>query len=294
MSTAAADVKGGEAAGVEPVVPTVRRRPSILLWASVGWLALVILLVFFSGLLSLPKYGIPAGFPRSGPTLSLDGLLGYDHVGRSVLSRAVHGSRVSLVVGALSSIAAMVIGTLLGLIAGFYRGWVDAVVMYVTDALLAFPPLVLLLALSSVLRPSYTTLLLGLTTVVIPTFVRLARANTLTWATREFVLAATNLGTGRMRIALREVLPNILPPVLAYLPTVLAALIVAEGSLSFLGMGVPSPTPSWGGMIADGKNYLYDAPLLVLIPAVIIFCTVFVLNQCGDHLRAHVDRTVQQ
>jgi peptide/nickel transport system permease protein len=100
------------------------------------------------------------------------------------------------------------------------------------------------------------------------------------------------MGTSRIRIAQREVLPNVLPPVMAYLPTVLAALIVAEGSLSFLGMGIPSPTPSWGGMIADGRHHLYDAPLLVLVPAVIIFFTVFALNQCGDHLRLRADRAV--
>jgi peptide/nickel transport system permease protein len=284
---------GEEAAARLPVVPKVRRRRSPLMWLSVGWLGLVVFLAAFSGLLPLAGYGIPVGFPRSGPTLSLDGLLGFDQLGRSVLSRAAYGSRASLLVGAVSALTAMVIGTLLGLIAGFFRGWADAVVMYLTDALLAFPPLILLLALSSVLRPSYTTLLAGLTTVMVPAFVRLARANTLAWSTREFVLAATNMGAGRARIAIREVLPNILPPIVAYLPTVLAALIVAEGSLSFLGMGIPSPTPSWGGMISDGRNQLYDAPLLVLVPAVIIFLTVFALNQCGDHFRARADRAVQ-
>jgi len=260
---------------------------------SVGWLALVALLAAFSGLLPLAGYGVPVGFPRSGSTLSLDGLLGFDHLGRSVLSRAVYGSRASLIVGAISSITAMCVGTLLGLIAGYFRGWVDTAVMYFTDALLAFPPLVLLLALSSVLQPSYTTLLVGLTAVVTPSFVRLARANTLAWSNREFVLAATNMGASQLRIAVREVLPNILPPVVAFLPTVLAALIVAEGSLSFLGMGIPSPTPSWGGMIADGRTHLYEAPQLVLAPALIIFFTVFALNQCGDHFRERVDGAVR-
>ncbi|WP_395108061.1 ABC transporter permease [Actinomadura sp. SCN-SB] len=296
MSAPAAPVIKGkdtpDAATALPAVPKVRRRRSPLLWLSVSWLALVVLLAAFSALLPLAGYGVPAGFPRSGPTLSLDGLLGFDHLGRSVLSRAVYGSRASLIVGAVSSVTAMVVGTLFGLIAGYFRGWVDAVVMYLTDALLAFPPLVLLLALASVLRPSYTTLLVGLTLVVIPPFARLARANTLAWSNREFVLAATNMGAGRLRIAVREVLPNILPPVVAYLPTVLAALIVAEGSLSFLGMGIPSPTPSWGGMIADGRTQLYEAPQLVLLPALIIFLTVFALNQCGDHFRERVDRAV--
>jgi peptide/nickel transport system permease protein len=165
--------------------------------------------------------------------------------------------------------------------------------MFGTDALLAFPPLVLLLAISSILRPSFGTLLFGLTVLVIPTFARLARANTLNWASREFVLAARNMGASRLRIAFREILPNLAPPILAYLPTVVAALIVAEGSLSFLGLGLPSPTPSWGSMIADGKDFLRTDPDLVLIPAATIFLTIFALNQVGDRARARFDRTVQ-
>jgi peptide/nickel transport system permease protein len=208
-----------------------------------------------------------------------------------VLSRIAYGGRVSLLIGAVAGTIAIVTGTLLGLIAGYFRGIVDTVIMYITDAMLAFPPLVLLLAISSILQPSFTTLLFGLTVLVTPTFVRLARANTLNWASREFVLAAQNMGAGRMRIAFREVLPNVVPSVLAYFPTVVAALIVAEGSLSFLGLGIPSPTPSWGGMISDGKDFIREQPLLVLIPAVVIFLAVFALNQCGDYARAKFDRS---
>lgn len=277
-------------AGSTLVVPQPRKGRSLSLWLSMAWLGLVVTVAAIAGLLPLADPGVPVGPPRSAPAGSLEQLLGLDHLGRSVLSRAISGSRVSLIVGAVSAISALLIGTALGLLAGYYRGWVETVIMYLTDSLLAFPPLVLLLALSSVLRPSYTTLLLGLTTVVVPTFTRLARANTLNWSSREFVLAATNMGARSSRIAVREVLPNVLPALLAYLPTVLAALIVAEGSLSFLGLGIPSPTPSWGGMISDARANLHDVPLLVIVPAAFIFFTVFSLNQVGDHVRARFDR----
>jgi peptide/nickel transport system permease protein len=280
--------------GVAPVARPIARRRSILVWLSGAWLGLLVVVCLVAGFLPIPDYAAPIGFPRTAPSGTAVGeWLGLDSLGRSVLSRSAYGGRVSLLLGAVAGITAMVIGTLLGLIAGYFRGIVDTLIMYLTDALLAFPPLVLLLAISSILQPSFRTLLFGLTVLVIPTFVRLSRANTLNWASREFVLAARNMGAGRMRIAFREVLPNVLPSVMAYFPTVVAALIVAEGSLSFLGLGIPSPTPSWGGMIADGKDYITTAPFLVFIPAAIIFLTVFALNQVGDHARTRFDRTAQ-
>jgi peptide/nickel transport system permease protein len=285
---------GGMSGVAAPVVPPIRKRRKVLLWASVAWMALIVVLAAAASLLPLADVGAPIGFPRSGRGGELDLWLGLDNQGRSTLSRLVHGAQVSLLVGALAGVIATTIGTVLGLIAGYFRGVVETVIMFCTDALLAFPPLVLLLAISSILRPSFTTLLLGLTTLVIPSFVRIARAQTLNWASRDFVLAARNMGFGRMRIAFGEVLPNVVPTVLAFLPTVVAALIVAEGSLSFLGLGLPSPTPSWGGMIADGKDFLRTDPQLILIPAAAIFLTIFALNQIGDHARARFDRSVRE
>lgn len=289
----APSLAGGLSGVASPVVPPIRKRRNVLLWLSVGWMVLVVALAALAPLLPLADYSAPIGFPRSAPSGELDSWLGLDNQGRSVLSRLIYGAQVSLLIGVLAGAIAAVIGTVLGLVAGYFRGVVETVVMFCTDALLAFPPLVLLLAISSILRPSFTTLLLGLTTLVIPSFVRIARAQTLNWASREFVLAARNMGFGRMRIAFGEILPNVVPSVLAFLPTVVAAMIVAEGSLSFLGLGLPSPTPSWGGMIADGKDFLRTDPQLILIPAAAIFLTIFALNQIGDHARARFDRTVQ-
>jgi peptide/nickel transport system permease protein len=275
-----------------PLVRPVRRRRNVLVWCSLAWIVVVVAAAAGAALLPLADYGAPIGSPAAGPSADFDQWLGLDNLGRSVLSRVVYGGQVSLLVGAIAGTIAAVAGTLLGLIAGCFRGPVDTVIMYVTDALLAFPPLVLLMAISSILRPSFGTLLIGLTTLVTPTFVRLSRANTLNWASRDFVLAARNMGWGRLRIAFREVLPNVVPSVLAYFPTVVAALIVAEGSLSFLGLGIPSPTPSWGTMIADGKDFLTTDPQMVLIPTVVIFLTIFALNQCGDYARHRFDRSM--
>ncbi|RBY84395.1 ABC transporter permease [Blastococcus sp. TF02A-26] len=289
------DQTGGalaESVPSEPVVPVVRRRRSLSVGLSYTWLALVVVLAALVPLLPVSDFDIAAGPPRTSPAFGeLDLLLGTDNFGRSILSRVLYGGRVSLVVGLIAGMAAFVIGTFLGLLAGYFGRWVDAVITYVTDALLAFPPLILLLSISAVTKPSLFTLTVGLTILVIPSFVRLSRANTIAWRSREFVRAARNMGATSPRIIRREILPNVLPTVASYLPLVIASLIVAEGSLSFLGLGIPAPTPSWGGMISDGKDSLNDAAYLVLVPSVVVFLTVFALNQIGDSLRARFDRT---
>jgi peptide/nickel transport system permease protein len=277
------------AIGAAPVVLPIRKRRNLLLWLSAVWIGLVVLAALGANLIPLADYSAPIGLPRSTPSWDLSQWLGLDGQGRSVFSRLVYGAQVSLLIGVVAGTLAVAVGTLLGLIAGYFRGLADTIIMYLTDTLLAFPPLVLLLAISSILRPSFSTLLIALTTLVIPAVARLARANALNWATRDFVLAARSVGWGRFDIAFREILPNIVPAILAYFPTIVASLIVAEGSLSFLGLGIPAPTPSWGGMVSDGKDYIQDEPMLVLVPAVVLFLTIFALNQIGDYARARLD-----
>ncbi|WP_018501365.1 ABC transporter permease [Parafrankia discariae] len=277
-----------------PIVPVVRKPRSILVYLAYAWLIAVIALAALADVLPLASYSIPIGKPRLGPDFSsFDLWLGTDQQGRSILSRCVYGARVSLLVGTVAGLIGAVLGTLLGMLAGYLGGAVDWIIRLITDAMLAFPPLILLLALSSILTPSVRTLLVGLTLLIVPTFVRLALANTLAWSSREFVTAARNMGAGHARILVKEILPNLLPPLGAFLPVVMAALIVAEGSLSFLGMGIPPPQPSWGGMISDGKEAIADSPHMVLVPAIVIFFTVFALNQAGDHLRSRFDRTMR-
>jgi peptide/nickel transport system permease protein len=262
--------------------------------ASYAWLALIVFGAVFADLLPLAPYAAPVGRPRQPPAFGAgtELWLGTDSQGRSVLSRCVYGAQVSLLVGAAAGLAGAALGTLFGLSAGYLRGRWDSVVRLLADTLLALPPLVLLLAIASLLTPSVRTLLTGLTLLTVPSFIRLARGVALSYANRDFVLAARNLGASRTRILGRELLPNVLPTLGAYLPVVMAALIVAEGSLSFLGMGIPPPRPSWGGMIADGKDAIADAPHMVLVPSAVIFLTVFALNQAGEHLRRRYDRTL--
>ncbi|QFU92503.1 ABC transporter permease [Amycolatopsis sp. YIM 10] len=277
----------------DPVIPATPRRHSILVYLSMAWLVLIIAFAVFADLLPISPAAVVAGKPKLPPALGeLDLLLGTDNLGRSMLSRSLYGARASLVVGAVAGLVGFALGTVLGLVTGHLRGKVDTAISVLSDAMLAFPPLILLLVLSTVLTPSVPTLLIGLTLLVIPSFARLGRANTLPWSSREFVLAARNMGAGNARIMVREILPNVVAPLATYLPIVVAALIVAEGSLSYLGLGIPPPTPSWGGMIADGQDSLATAPHLVFVPAAVIFATVFALNQLGDHLRVRFDRTL--
>lgn len=272
----------------------VRPRRRMLLWISVGWVAVAVGAALLADLLPLadPGADVDAGV-RIAPFSRFGEPLGTDSLGRSVLSRLVYGGRVSLIVGVGSAAIAMTVGGLAGLIAGAARRRADAVIGVLTDTALAFPPLILLLALSSMLQPSTTTIVIGLSIVGTPAFVRLARANTLRFAQQEFVSAARILGASPRRILFRELLPNVAPPVAAYAMLVVAILIIAESSLSYLGLGIAPPTPSWGVMIADGQPDLRTDPQLVFVPATALFLTVFSLNTLGEALRDHLDGGVR-
>ena len=277
-----------------PDVPAVRRRRSVVVYVSYTWLAAIVLSAVLAGLLPIATYDVPVGSSRLLPQGgSIDLLLGTDSYGRSLLSRVVYGARVSLLIGVLAGLLGVFVGTALGLVGGYFGGRVDWFVTLVTDSMLAFPPLIMLLTLTAILSPSATTITIGLAVVTVPTFVRLTRATTISWASREFVRAAKNMGAGDARILVKEIMPNVLPTLGAYFPIVVAAMIVAEGSLSFLGLGIPPPQPSWGGMIDEAKNSIATNPHLVFVPAAVIFLTVFSLNQVGDHLRRRFDRTLQ-
>lgn len=273
-----------------PDVQPVKKQSSFFFYVSAVILGVIVLLALFANFLPLAGPGDPIGPSRLAPQFgSLDTLLGTDAHGRSTLSRVIAGGQVSLVVGGAASLTGMIIGSLIGLTSGYLRGRFDGVVGLLVDAMLAFPPLILLLALASILTPSMRTLLLGLSLLSIPVFVRLARSATIAACSREYVRAAVNMGASDIRILFREILPNIISPLLAYLPVVAAAMIVAEGSLSFLNLGIPPPQPSWGGMISEGSDAIATEPWLVAFPSLALFMTVFSLNQLGDYLRARSD-----
>lgn len=270
-------------------MPRIRRSRNMLLKIAIGWLVLIVVLALSASLLPLPGYDVRIDKPGLGPSLDFARLLGTDNLGRSMLSRLIYGARVSLAVGVVSVLIGMIVGGTIGLLAGYLRGWFDKVAAIVTDSLLAYPPLVLLLAITSTMGSSLRSLVISLGLLAVPTFTRLARANTLAVAQREFVTASRALGGRQMRIVFREIMPNVIFPVASYAFVMAAVVIVAEGSLSFLGLGIPPPAPSWGGMISAAKDRLATQPHLVFIPAAAMFLTIFSLNVIGDWARTRFD-----
>ena len=272
------------------VVSSVRRtrRLGTLFWLAVGWLLLVFAAAVLADLLPLPS---PTDMDMLGRRASFSALhwLGTDTLGRDELSRLIYGARISLTVGLCAPVIGLVIGGALGMLAGYFRGRFEALVVGSMDVLLAFPPLILALAVTAYLGQSLLNLTCILGVLGIPAFMRVARASTLTLARREFVIAAQALGATHARILLRELLPNVFLPLLAFFLLGVAVTIVVEGALSFLGLGVPPPISSWGSMIGEGRESLEIAPRLAFIPAATMFLTVLSFNLVGDTLRALTD-----
>jgi ABC-type dipeptide/oligopeptide/nickel transport system permease subunit len=219
--------------------------------------------------------------------------LGTDNLGRDIAARVIHGTRVSLIAGFVSVAIAALAGSLLGLVAGYWGGRVDSAIMRAIDAVLAFPPLVLALALGGVLGAGLVGVLIALGIVYTPTFARLMRGQVLTIKTREYVAAARLLGASNARVLAAHVLPNAATPIVVQASLSVAFAILAEASLSFLGLGVPPPEPSWGGMINAGRGYLQQAPWIVFGPGAALFVTILGLNFVGDAIRDALDPRIR-
>lgn len=212
-------------------------------------------------------------------------LLGTDELGRDVLSRVIFGARASLEAGIISVGLAIAGGLPLGLVAGFYRGRLDDVLMRLTDAMLSFPPLILALALAAVLGPGLGKAILAVAVVYTPHFMRIMRAQVLSEREREYVDAARAMGAEDRRIIWRHLLPNSLAPIVVQGTLTMAQAIIMEAILSFLGLGTQPPTPSWGSMLNAAQQYLTQAPWLSFWPGAAIAVTVFAVNVAGDGLR---------
>jgi len=216
-------------------------------------------------------------------------LMGTDDLGRDVLSRIIYGSRTSVSVGLVAVGIALLVGVPIGLIAAYRRGWQDDAIMRVMDAVSAFPGLVLALGITAALRPGLANVMIALGVIYVPQFARLVRSQSLSVREQDFVSAARLLGAGPTRLIARHILPNVTAPIIVQASLLVAAAIVTEASLSFLGAGIPPPTPTWGSMLQASYQYTETAPWLAIFPGVAIFLTVLATNVFGDALRATLD-----
>lgn len=215
---------------------------------------------------------------------------GTDELGRDVLSRTVYGARISLAVAVAVVSLSLVLGLVLGALAGFYGGITDTIVnIYVSNAFLALPGILLAVAFVAFLGPSVGNLILALALASWVNYARLVRAQVLAMKEREFVQAARSLGASDLRLMLRHILPNIIQPLIVQAAVGMAAAVLAEATLSFLGLGVQPPTPTWGAMLNDARSHLFDSPYLVFFPAAALAMCVLAFNFLGDGLRDFLD-----
>jgi len=216
-------------------------------------------------------------------------LFGTDEYGRDIWARMIYGARLSLLIGLASTVVAIVVGSLIGIVAGWYGGRLDAFAMQVMDVLLAFPSLILGMIVVAMLGPSLANIILAIALTSVPAFARIARAPTIALKGRDFIEACRSLGLSTPRILVRHVLPNIFAEILVMGSLWLANAIRTEASLAFIGLGLRPPTPTWGGMIREGFDNILDSPWLVVVPGTAVLIVIFSINLIGDGLRDAVD-----
>lgn len=271
---------------------SAKRTLGTVFWIAVGFLSVLVLAAIFADLLPIKDPSETfRGRSREGPTGEF--FFGNDNIGQDIFSRTIYGARVSVFVAGAATIIGIFFGSLIGLVAGYFRGRIDAILTSTVDLLLAFPALVLALALiiffdnSGDNRRFWLTVTLGLLSIA--PIARIVRSSVIAYSDREFVQAARVLGARDGRIMFREVLPNVVPVIISYSLVFMAVLVVVESAIGFLGLSVPPPTPTWGDMISKGRNELEGAAHIVLFPAGVLFLTVLSLNYVGDKLREFFD-----
>ncbi|MDX1821834.1 MAG: ABC transporter permease [Paracoccaceae bacterium] len=215
--------------------------------------------------------------------------MGTDEIGRDVLARMIWGAQASLLAGVVSVLIAVAIGVPFGLVSGYFGGWTDSIISRVTDALLAMPFLIMAIALAAFLGPSLTNAMIAIGLSAVPIFIRLTRGQVLAVKTEDYVEGARAIGLGHIPIMTRYILPNVFPPILVQATLTIATAIIAEASLSFLGLGQQPPAPSWGSMLNTAKNFLSQAPWMAIWPGAGIFLVVMGFNLMGDGLRDALD-----
>ena len=287
-----ANVAGAEALPVAQAAPRrgliAWRRLSPRIWIGLTVIGLMIFLALTADFLTPydPNYQDYAQL-RQAP--SLDHPFGTDQIGRDVYSRVIYGARISLLVGVVAVGIGMSAGVVLGLVAGLYGGWTDEIIMRVMDAIYAFPALVLALAITAALGTGIVNIMIAIGVVYMPSYARLVRGQVLSVRERDFVVAAQLLGAGPLRLMFLHIWPNVTAPIIVQASLNVSTAILTEASLSFLGLGVRPPTPSWGSSLQGGYQYLSSAPWLSIYPGLAIFIAVLAFNLFGDGLRYALD-----
>jgi peptide/nickel transport system permease protein len=286
MATLAIDVLPPERSPGRRALRRLVARPSAMVGLAVvvAW----VLLAVFAPLVA-PYDPLATSWSAIRKAPSAAHWFGTDEIGRDVLSRVVFGARASLLAGVVSVSIALALGVPIGLLAGYAGRWPDALISRMTDAMLATPFLILAIALAAFLGPSLTNAMIAIGISATPIFIRLTRAQVLSVKVEDYVEAARAVGNSHVRIAVRHVLPNVLPPLIVQATLTIAAAVIAEASLSFLGLGQQPPAPSWGSMLNTAKNYVEHAPWMAVWPGLSIFVLVLSFNLLGDGLRDALD-----
>ena len=286
MATLAIDVLPREESPGRRALRRLAKRPSAMIGLCVVVL-FVALAIFAPWISPYDPLATSWSAVRKAPTAAH--WFGTDEIGRDVLARVIWGARASLLAGVVSVSISIALGVPIGLLAGYAGRWPDALISRMTDAMLATPFLILAIALAAFLGPSLTNAMIAIGISATPIFIRLTRAQVLTVKVEDYIEAARAVGNSHPRIALRHVLPNVVPPLIVQSTLAIAAAVIAEASLSFLGLGQQPPAPSWGSMLNTAKNYVEQAPWMAVWPGLSIFLLVLSFNLLGDGLRDALD-----
>lgn len=272
----------------------IKRRAGARLWLSAGWLTLLALAAIFAPLIAPQDPLMQDLFTSRLPPFWQAGAepgywLGSDSLGRDVLSRIIHGARVALGVAIVAAVCAGLVGSILGLLAGYYRGWVDLVISRIIDIWMAFPPVLFAILLIAVLGTGLTSIIIAIVVIDWTRFARVVRVEAMTQTTMDYVDAATVAGAGRLRVLLTEILPNVLPTIVVLLTLEMGIAVIVEAILSFVNLSISTDSPTWGGMIAEGRISIHQAWWVLVFPLITLFLTVLSFSQLGEGLKDRFD-----
>ena len=272
----------------------VRRRAGLRLWLSAAWLIVLVIVALFAPYLA-PKDPLEQDlFAGRLPPFWMQGadaafLLGTDSLGRDVLSRIIFGARIALIVALISASLTCFVGAALGLLAGFYRGWVDVVVSRFIDIWMAFPPVLFSILLIAVIGPGLFSIIAAIVVIDWTRFARVIRAEAMTQGAMDYVASARVAGRGRFGTLLREILPNVLPIIVVLLTLEMGIAVIVEAILSFVNLSISTDDPTWGGMISEGRTSIHQAWWVLVFPLITLFFTVLSFSQLGEGLKNRFD-----